>query len=427
MSFEKNLNQIFERLLKCTAYDDFEKLGKDISYSNFSKTAYGVSKKPLVPDNILSNLQKPADFFLLSYILGVQAKTESANEAFIRKSEEFLFMKPQLPVASCLDGYADVFRAWIAYKRKHNEDDLEKLIEPLRTLIFNMQSGNPKMLTPIHCELLHIMWEHRLWDFWEHSVDICELPMGGLKIVEFLRYFYYAGCIHLLHKRYVQAIQSFSIVLTIPKDGNLISVIQIDAMKRYKLASLIHYGKTVEAPCSKTRYGWTTIENRIPEYVEIEQAFKESLKGSIDNLDTAMAKHMDTLANDMNYGLCKRVRHAVFRQRVLILTKVYLAVPVNKLAELVFKENKQSDDYTLDMLLDMKQKKEISFELEESKELSLEEQPPCQIIRFNQYVDLSSKAEEVMRKVKQLSESMVRTAQINELTAGEGATPSIAF
>jgi len=416
--FDNELHDMIDELKRCKTFDDFETLGKKKPYSTLCKQASYGFKLPHGIDHLLKKLPEEHRFFLLSYILGIQARTDGrTNEKLVGNCEVLLFSKTLLRIKSCLEGYADVFRVWFTFKREWRGHKTS-LIEPLATLIGNFQRGNSKMLTPIHCELLHIMWDSRMWDCWEYSVDLCELPKGGLKIIEFLRYFYYAGCIHLLHKRYVQAIQSFAVVLTIPREGNIISTIQVDAIKRYKLACLIHYGKPVDVPCSKSRFGWTNLESQIPKYVEIEQAFKESLKGKIIKLDDVFDKHLDALKHDKNLGLCKRVRNAVYRQRVRELTKVYLAIPVNKIAELVFKENKHTDDDTLLMLVDMKQNGEISFEVEEL--LSLEE--PCQIIRFKRHVDLLKKAEEVMNKVKELSASMVSTSRVNEKTTAEGAT-----
>jgi len=412
--FEADLNNIVEKLTisKCDA--DYEKLGAEKTYKKF-KTSYQAGM-PRGPVNLDLNLVKPAEFFFLSYLLGAQARVDQISDQWLIAANEYLAMSPILSVPSCLEGYSDIFRVWLVYNRKSSNNNLAQLLPTLRVFIENLQAGNNQLLTVVHCELLHIMWEVRAWGFWDHTTDLCELPKSGLHIVEFLRYFYYAGCIHLLHKRYSQAIQSFSIVLFSPKDSNAVSAIQIDAMKRYKLVCLIHFGNPLEQPNTKSGLRRTTGQITLPEYVEIEQAFEQSIKGSIVKFDSAMAKHMDVLANDLNYGLCKRVRQAVFKQRVLILKKVYLAIPLQKITELVFKENKNPPEYTLAMLIEMRNNKEISYKIEETKELSLEEQAQSQIIRFDQHIDLAEKAERVLNKVNQLSTSMVRISRQNELT-----------
>jgi len=412
--FEADLNHIVEKLTTSQCDADYEKLGADKTYKKF-KTSYQAGM-PKGPVNLDLNLVRPAEFFFLSYLLGAQARVEKISDQWLIAANEYLAMTPILQVPSCLEGYSDIFRVWMVYNRKSSLNNLAQLLPTLRRFIENLQAGNNQLLTVVHCELLHIMWEVRAWGFWDYTADLCELPKGGLRIVEFLRYFYYAGCIHLLHKRYSQAIQAFSIVLFSPKDGNAVSTIQIDAMKRYKLACLIHFGEPLEQPSTKSGLRQSCGQITLPEYVEIEQAFKQSIKGSIDKFDSAMAKHMDVLANDLNYGLCKRVRQAVFKQRLLVLKKVYLAIPLQKITELVFKENINPVEQTIAMLTEMRNNKEISYKVEETKELSLEEQKQCQIIRFDQHIDLAEKAELVLNKVNQLSSSMVRISRENELT-----------
>jgi len=413
--FDADLNIIVEKLTTSQFDADYEKLGAEKTYKKF-KTLYQEGM-PRGPVNLDLNLKKPAEFFLLSYLLGAQARVDQISDQWLIAANNYLAMTPILQVQSCLDGYSDVFRVWMVYNRKINADNLSELLPTLRRFIENLQAGNNQLLTVVHCELLHIIWEVRAWGFWDHTADLCELSKSGLRIIEFLRYFYYAGCIHLLHKRYSQAIQSLSIVLFSPKESGAVSTIQIDAMKRYKLACLIHYGKPIEQPNTKSGLRRANGKNiSLPEYDEIEQAFEQSIKGSIDIFDSAMAKHMDALANDLNYGLCKRVRQAIFKQRVVILKKVYLAIPLQKINELVFTENKNPIDQTLAMLKEMRNNKEISFQVEETKELSLEEQAQSQIIRFDQHIDLAQKAERVLRKVNQLSSCMVRISRENELT-----------
>jgi len=412
-NFEADLNIIVEKLTSSQCHADYEKLGADKTYKKF-KTAFqaGIPRSPIHFD---LNLTKSAEFFFKSYMLGAQARVDNMSDQWLIAANKYLAMTPILQVPSCLEGYSDIFRLWLVYNRKSNADNLAELIPTLRRFIDNLQEGNSQLLTIVHCELLHIMWEARAWGFWDYNADLCELPKGGMRIVEFLRYFYYAGCIHALHKRYSQAIQSFSIVFA-PKDSNAVSTIQIDAMKRYKLVCLIQYGKPLEQV--NTRSGMRRANNHIhlAEYDEIEQAFEQSIKGSIDMFDSVMAKHTNLLDKDRNYGLCKRLRKAVFKHRVFILKKVYLAIPLQKITDLVFKENKQPVDQTLAMLEEMRNNKEISYKVEETKELSLEEQAQSQVIRFDLHIDLAEKAEGVIRKVNLLSSSMIRISRNNELT-----------
>jgi hypothetical protein len=241
--FEADLNIIVEKLTTSQCDADYEKLGADKTYKKF-KTSFqaGIPRSPI---NFDLNLNKSADFFFKSYLLGAQARMDNMSDQWLIAANNYLAITPILQVPSCLEGYSDIFRLWMVYNRKSNAGNLAELIPTLRRFIDNLQAGNSQLLTVVHCELLHIMWEVRAWGFWDHNATLCELPRGGLQIVEFLRYFYYAGCIHALHKRYSQAIQSFSIVFA-PKDNNAVSTIQIDAMKRYKLVCLIHYGKPLE-------------------------------------------------------------------------------------------------------------------------------------------------------------------------------------
>merc|ERR1712038_1012444 len=95
----------------------------------------------------------------------------------------------------------------------------------------------------------------------------------GINLEEFLRYYYYAGTIHLLLRRYTEAITCFNVVLNAPSDPNAASLIVVDAAKKFKIANLILHGKPQSMPRAGGYQGVP-----VPEYSDLESAFQSAVK-----------------------------------------------------------------------------------------------------------------------------------------------------
>lgn len=399
-----DLNALVELLVSCQTLGDYANVAKEKKYGQFVRACIqnGLPNLSALRE-ILPTLTPEAQNFLNCYILGAQARADKVSNDFLLNAQNLL-QNP--PLACCVEPYSDVFRKFIEYHRKNSAETFGELLPFIQTVVRNLQQGKAQVLTSAHCELLHTIWTQLEWSRFDHETALVELQ-PGINIEEFLRYYYYAGSIHLLHKRYSEAIAALNVVLNVPSDPNSASLIVVDAYKKYRIACLIHNGSVKSLP--RGHHGAYN-GAPTPEYSDLETAFQSAVKGSNDSLELCMAKHLDAFTADKNLGLVRRTLGAVARHRMHQLRKVYLAAPLSKITKIVMQPS-QKDEDTKRLLKQMVQANELMITTEDRKEGT--------IVRFQDAVDLRGKAESIRCKVNTLSKLMLEMARRNELKAQE--------
>lgn len=393
-----DLNGLIDRLMNCENLTDYDNVAKERPYNQFAKS---LNNAKAAAEEVINQLRPEAQSFIWSYILGAQTRGDGqVDKNWVTHAR--MMVLHRMPLACCVEAYADVFRGFIMYHRKTSETGIGDLLPQILASVKHLQQGKNYILTSAHCELLHTIWMELDWDTWDWHHELVELQ-NGINLVEFLRYNYYAGTIHLLHKRYSQAIAALSNVLNVPSDPNASSQIVLDALKKYKIACLIYHGKAIPVVGSRLN-GYM-----VSEYTDLEEAFAQSVTGSIETLNACLAKHIDAWKADKNHGLVQRIRFAVWRQRLHQLRKVYLASPLSRITEVVLGPQRQNEE-TMELLTEMAKEQEIAIKVEpRGKE---------QIIRFVDGGDLrAEKAERIRKKVEVLSRRMLMISRKNELAA----------
>jgi len=399
-----DLNALVELLVSCQNPGDYANVAKERRYGPFVRACiqHGMPNTTALRE-VLPTLAPEAGNFIRCYLLGAQARADKVSNEFLAQANELL---TEPPLACCVEAYSDVFRVFIAHARKNSENNtFGQYLPTIENAVRNLQQGKRQILTAAHCELLHTIWTQLEWSKFDHETALVELQ-PGIKLEEILRYYYYAGSIHFLHNRYNEAITAFNVVLNVPSDPNSSSLIAIDALKKYKLACLIHYGTVKSLPRSSGGYNGAPMN----EYSDLETAFQNAVKGSNESLDACLAKHLDAFKADKNLGLVRRTRHAVARHRMHKLRKVYLAAPLSKITSIVMDPQAKDED-TKKLLEEMVNNKEIMVKIENRKEGT--------IVRFQDAVDLQAKAETIRCQVNTLSSRMLDMARRNELKAQE--------
>lgn len=146
----------------------------------------------------------------------------------------------------------------------------------------------------------------------------------GVKLSDFLSYFYYAGILYASVQRWKEAKFAFESSLTVRNYGS--NAIMMASYKAYILVSLIadgvvrpllnaHLDKDARVSCK--------------EYFEVKDAFE---KKSFVELNTVMSNHAKVFEGDQLAPLARECHAALLRHSIRSLTKVYVSCSLESIA-----------------------------------------------------------------------------------------------
>ncbi|KAJ3276067.1 hypothetical protein HDV01_006237 [Terramyces sp. JEL0728] len=136
----------------------------------------------------------------------------------------------------------------------------------------------------------------------------------------FLFYYYYGGMIYLGLKQYDRAVEFFSVTLYVP--GTVVSQVQIEAVKKLHLISLINNIPNV-LPKQLSVAMQKAVATSTTPYSAFADAFKS---GHAERLQHAFTEHSQTFALDGNLGLAKQCLDGFVSWRIIQLTKTYITL-----------------------------------------------------------------------------------------------------
>merc|ERR1712013_215548 len=150
-----------------------------------------------------------------------------------------------------------------------------------------------------------------------------------------LRYFYYCASVQMALKRYKEAMECLTMVCTAPSES--LSLIQIDAYKKYILISLIRKQCLVSLPRYTPRILTRYFPKFCSEYLELNGAFDSNANSSVVGsaaITATIEKNMSVYVADHNYGLVQKVVQSCAKNAVKKLTSVYTKLSVQKICTL---------------------------------------------------------------------------------------------
>ncbi|KAJ3322612.1 hypothetical protein HDV06_002826 [Boothiomyces sp. JEL0866] len=145
----------------------------------------------------------------------------------------------------------------------------------------------------------------------------------GIDASNFLLYHYYGGMIYLGLKDYEKAIEFLSVTLYVP--GNVISQIQIEAVKKLILISLITNTQHT-LPKQLSVASQKALSTSTSAYSSFADAFRS---GSSKTLQNAYTEHTQTFSSDGNLGVAKQCLDAFVSWRIMQLTKTYITLSLS--------------------------------------------------------------------------------------------------
>ncbi|CAF0898096.1 unnamed protein product [Didymodactylos carnosus] len=221
----------------------------------------------------------------------------------------------------------------------------------------------PGQLLSIHSDLYQLCLLAQWFEPALHylDTDIIEINRenGRFDVKYLLLYYYYGGMIYTCVKQYDRALNFFENVLTVP--ANVTSLIMIEAYKKYTLVKLI-----VATSLSTTTTNTTSSSSLsgLPSYISRSsvQAMKSlcttytELANLFSNNDLQhyqefIHRHQEQFQKDKNLGLVKQTLNSFICHSIQQLTKTFLTVSLNDLAQRVkLKSSQEAEKYLLDMI-----------------------------------------------------------------------------
>jgi len=312
-------------------------------------------------DTVLtSHLNVSKHSVAVSYLLGFKAGEKMDDPqllSFLNQFNVLVRHADPAQIALCPRPFTDALRVYVDILKR--EKNFLTLIPTLKRCVSVLQgsSENRGMLTFAHCDLVFCCVETMCYHQALPLVDcdIIQVQGGGcVRSIDNLRYFYYCGLVQIAMKKYKEAMEALTMVCTAPSES--VSLIQIDAYKKYILCSLIRKQSLVALPRYTPRILTRYFPKFCGEYLELNQAFDSKANSDAlgrQKMKKAIEKNLDLYVKDHNFGLVKKVRASCDRNAVKKLTSVYTKLSMEKVNALCrFDSVEDTKKVVLDMIRD---------------------------------------------------------------------------
>jgi len=246
-------------------------------------------------------------------------------------------------------------------------DNPKSLILQLKQVISILQGGNKNILTIAHCDLAEICCKSYCYHlaFPEIDADIIEVQgQGCIRSMDNLRYHYFASLAYIAFKKFDRALECLTMVCTAPSE--VVSIIQVEAFKKYVLVCLISKQQFVPLPRYTPRLLLRYLPKLCSEYMELSNAFSQG----IDVVSKLVDKYVDCYMNDYNFGLVQQVIKSLQKFALRKLTSVYTRLSIEQLTNLCKFESTQ---HAKKILIDMIQKGELAASIDSENVVSFDE------------------------------------------------------
>jgi len=216
-------------------------------------------------------------------------------------------------------------------------------------------------LTSVHSDILRLALASRC--FSQPILDLIYTDYTKLSaeaenhVKNILMFFYYGGMVATAVKKFSRGLYMLEVCLTIPNEDQTkaISKITIEAYKKYILIWLIVYGgdnngKDLVANLSKYTNSISEKPNKLMkslclDYHDVIEAFYSDKEDN--SLEKILEKHKNVFQEDGNTGLMDQVVAASQKAKIKRLTKVFLTLRLEDVAERAGMESTQDAEKCL--------------------------------------------------------------------------------
>jgi COP9 signalosome complex subunit 3 len=209
-----------------------------------------------------------------------------------------------------------------------------RILKPLKAAIWKIGGDGSNQITPQHAFLMQAVIKSKCYKFalpiLEHFVYEIDVDRTAVDSEHTRLYFYYGGIIYLALKRYAKALECFELVVSAPAIVG--SAIMLAAYKKFILTSLIMRGDASTLPKYTNPSLVRVFKQLSTPYEEFATSFSTR---SVDDLHKVATNYAAKYIEDGNMGLVKQAIQAMVEQNIQRLTKTYITLSLNDIAQQV--------------------------------------------------------------------------------------------
>jgi len=309
---------------------------------------------------------------------------------------------PREDMENCIKAYSDIVGGLAGLLERLDTRHHTEFVEFFETSLPVLQNGHPQRLTTAHRALVWIAVQRKLYHIVSSLIDNVIFEVSpSLPPLDYLMYFYYAGLAHIGLKNFEKALDHLSMCSIVPGDN--LSLIQIDAHKKYILVSLIQNGKVTSLPTFASHRLKKTLTKACRSYLDLEEVFDQGSEA----LNKVIARNMENYEKDHNQGLVAQVAKAQNIARVKKLKNVYASCSIAVAAE----QAQISDPQTAKkIILHLIRLGELHASIDANDIITFEASPK---LSQQQYADMFSRVQKVVQLTK-TAEQMFYDTRISE-------------
>jgi len=185
--------------------------------------------------------------------------------------------------------------------------------------------AHPSQLTSVHADLCQLCLAAKCFKPALKYLDIYISEVGkeggAMSSLHYLSYYYYGGMVYAALKHWDRSLYFFEQAVTCP--ASAVSMIMVEAYKKYLLVSLLLEGHIVALPKYTSNVLLRYIKHYVCEYQELANVYAE---GSVSRLEAILIPHRNVFSQDSNMGLCKQVVVSLSKRNIQKLTKTFVTI-----------------------------------------------------------------------------------------------------
>ncbi|THU43989.1 hypothetical protein C4D60_Mb02t02650 [Musa balbisiana] len=218
-------------------------------------------------------------------------------------------------------------------------------ITPLRTAIRKLQTSS-EQLTTLHSDYLLLCL---LAKFYKAGLSILDDDIFEVdQPRDHFLYCYYGGMINIGLKRFRKALECLHNVVTAPMDA--LSVIAVEAYKKYILVSLILNGQVPPFPKYTSSTAQRNLKRHTQPYIDLANCYAT---GTFSELEACIQTNLEKFQSDSNVGLVKQVLSSLYKHNIQRLTQTYLTLSLQDIANAAqLKTPNDAEMHVLQMIQD---------------------------------------------------------------------------
>lgn len=226
-------------------------------------------------------------------------------------------------------------------------------------------------LTPVHSDILTLCIKGKNIAVAQELVanTILRIDPGntGIRITDYLTYYYYAGLALALAKQWEAAIKHLEACLIAP--GQAASAVMVEAYKVYILCGVIARGRFLSLPAAACAMMDRIAHSLCSEYVDFALQCQSK---NIKKMDKSLHECAHAFGRDNLLALAAQARFAVVKQSILSLTQIYLTLSLKDIA----KEVDMDETMVHSLLREMKAEGMLHASIAKDGLVSFHNKPP---------------------------------------------------